>query len=664
MLALVAALAVPVPGSGSEGLFVAPSQGSAAAGAGGQGGGALSGLGESGSSWFSEPEESFLDPDTAFVAGGYAASDEELRVRFDVAPGYYLYRERFVFAPAPGEGFHLDPPQLPPGTIKEDEYFGEVEVYYREVEAALPLRAAGASHREVRVDVTYQGCADAGLCYPPITKTLAFDLGAAPPAGETTASLAPGAGAGESFLSRQDRVARSLAKDSVALVMLQFAFFGLLLAFTPCVLPMIPILSAIVLGQRKDEAGTPRAFALSLVYVLAMALTYSGAGVLAGLSGAGLQAFFQHPAVLVSFSGLFVALALSMFGLYRLQVPAAWQTRLSALSRRQRGGTWLGVAAMGALSALIVGPCIAPPLAGALIYIAQTGDAQLGGLALFSLAMGMGVPLLVAGTSAARFAPRAGPWMTVVERVFGVLLIGVAIYLLERIVPPWAALLMWAALLIVCAVYLGAFDRIDIAARGWRRLWKGAGLAMSVYGVLLMVGAASGGGDLLHPLEGFAAGERRTVPVAFEPVKGLDGLNAELERAAGRGQGTLLDFYADWCVSCKEMERYTFADEGVRRALSGAVLLKADVSANDESDRALLAHFGLFGPPAILFFGADGRERPRFRVMGFVEAEEFREVVERALGPPGAMISASAPDPVLSVAARGPRPPAPRERAP
>ena len=641
---MLAVLAMFVAAAGHAGEGVGPVQTSAADVLPASDDGIVSsGLRGLGLNWSSDAEEEvFLDPEEAFVAGAYAVSEDEVRIRFDIAPGYYLYRERFVFAPAPGEGFRLAPVRLPPGEIKHDEYFGEVEVYYREVEAALVPGSGFAFPREAQVVVTYQGCADAGLCYPPISKTLSVGLDAPVPGGDPRAALSFDDDAAGGFLSRQDRAARALATGTLPAVMAQFALFGLLLAFTPCVLPMVPILSAIVLGQRKQGAGGPRAFALSLVYVLAMALTYSGAGVLAGLSGAGLQAFFQHPAVIVSFSGIFVLLALSMFGFYRLEIPAAWQGAVMRLSGRQRGGTWFGVAAMGALSALIVGPCVAPPLAGALIYIARTGDAQLGGLALFSLAMGMGLPLLVAGTSAGRLAPKVGPWMQAVERVFGVLLLGVAVYLLERVLPSWTALLLWAALLIVCAVYLGAFDRIDVASAGWRRLWKGAGLAMLVYGVLLMVGAASGGGTLLHPLAGLARAPGTESPLEFRPVKGLDGLNAELERAAARTQSVMLDFSADWCVSCKEMERYTFSDATVRRALTDAVLLKADVSANDERDRALLAHFELFGPPAILFFGADGRERSRFRVIGFVEAEAFREVVERALGPPAGMISAAA----------------------
>ena len=587
-----------------------------------------------------EKDEPFLDPEAAFVVSGMA-SPEEARVRWDIAPGYYLYRERFAFAPARGEEFRIGVVELPAGERKHDAYFGEMEVYYREVEAKLPLLAQGPRRPEARVDVTYQGCADAGLCYPPITKTLVLSLGG-PLGTGVGAGLAAG-GSAEPLLPRQDRVARSLATGELPVVIAHFVLFGLLLAFTPCVLPMIPILSAIVLGQ-GEKAGPPRAFALSFVYVLAMALAYTGAGVLAGLSGAGLQAFFQHPAVIVLFSGVFVLLALSMFGFYRLEMPAAWQARLAGLSRRQRGGTWAGVAAMGALSALIVGPCIAPPLAGALIYIARTGDALLGGLALFSLGMGMGVPLLVAGVSAGRLAPVAGPWMQVVERVFGVILIGVAIYLLERVVPSWTALLLWGGLLIVVAIYMGALDHIGAAASGWRRLWKGTGLAMLVYGALLMVGAAAGGGDPLLPLKGLAARPDAGAALRFKPIKGLEGLGSELAAAGASGRSVMLELYAEWCVSCKEMEKYTFSDAEVRRALEGTLLLRADVTANDERDRALLARYELFGPPAILFFGPDGRERARFRVVGFVEAARFRRVIEDALVPGLPMVSASVSD--------------------
>ena len=402
---------------------------------------------------------------------------------------------------------------------------------------------------------------------------------------------------------------------------------------------MVPILTSIIVGQGTEQgngaAATRRAFMLSLVYVLAMALTYTVAGVLAGLFGANLAAAFQDPWIVSAFALVFVLLSFSMFGFYDLQIPTSWQAGLTALSRRQRGGTYAGVGVMGALSALIVGPCVAAPLAGVLIYIGQTGDPVLGGVALFALGMGMGVPLIVAGVSAGKLLPRAGAWMNAVKAVFGVMLLAVAIYLLERIVPESVALLLWAALFIVCAIYMGALDSLGMESGGWRRLWKGAGLVMLVYGVLLMVGVAGGGGDLFRPLKGIAlvAGEHAESELEFRQVKGIDGLNAEIGPAAARGQVVMFDYYADWCVSCKEMERFTFSDPGVQTALSDVLLLQTDVTANDALDRALLAEFGLFGPPAILFFGPDGRERRELRVVGYMNAGDFLRVVRRAVAP-------------------------------
>ena len=454
----------------------------------------------------------------------------------------------------------------------------------------------------------------------------------------------PGAGSAALVeLPEQDRVAAALMSGNRWLVILSLFGAGLLLTFTPCVLPMVPILTSIIVGQGTDRrsAGTPtrRAFMLSLVYVLAMALTYTVAGVLAGLFGANLAAAFQDPWIVSAFALVFVLLALSMFGFYDLQIPVSWQAGLAALSRRQQGGTWAGVAVMGALSALIVGPCVAAPLAGVLIYIGRTGDPVLGGVALFALGMGMGAPLMVAGVSAGKLLPKAGAWMDAVKAVFGVMLLAVAIYLLERVVPEPVGLLLWAALFIVVAIYMGALDSLTPGSGGWRRLWKGAGLVTLVYGVLVMVGVAGGGGDLFRPLEGVAlvSGERGEDELEFRPVKGVDGLTAELAPAAARGQVVMFDFYADWCVSCKEMERFTFRDPAVRSALSNVLLLQTDVTANDALDKALLAELGLFGPPAILFFGPDGRERRELRVVGFMNAGEFRRVVERATAPAGAV---------------------------
>ena len=645
-------------------------------------------------------EDEFLDPDTAFVLSATAAGPGVIEARWDIADGYYLYRDKFRFRPAEGSGATLGEAGFPKGTIKDDEYFGPMEVYYGSVLAHVPVAAAGvaaaAAGAAIDVDVTYQGCAEAGLCYPPITRTVSLLLPAAlaatgggapggggsglpafgggdeaprqsslripggdggvpgasgsptpgaagaPPGG--AAPFFPGAeGAAPVELPEQDRIAAALVSGNRWLVVLSLFGAGLLLTFTPCVLPMVPILTSIIVGQGTDRrsAGTParRAFMLSLVYVLAMALTYTVAGVLAGLFGANLAAAFQDPWIVSAFALVFVLLALSMFGFYDLQIPASWQAGLAALSRRQQGGTWAGVAVMGALSALIVGPCVAAPLAGVLIYIGQTGDPVLGGVALFALGMGMGAPLIVAGVSAGKLLPKAGAWMNAVKAVFGVMLLAVAIYLLERVVPEPVGLLLWAALFIVVAIYMGALDSLAPGSGGWRRLWKGTGLVMLVYGVLVMVGVAGGGGDLFRPLEGVAlvSGERSGSELEFRQVKGIDGLMAELEPATARGQVVMFDFYADWCVSCKEMERFTFRDPAVRAALSKVLLLQTDVTANDVPDQALLAEFGLFGPPAILFFGPDGRERRELRVVGFMNAGDFHRVVERAIAPAGSI---------------------------
>ena len=608
-------------------------------------------------------EDEFLDPDVAFVLSAEAASPGAIEARWEIARGYYLYRDKFRFRTADESEVTLGEARFPRGTIKDDEYFGMMEVYYDSVAALVPVARAAAG-AAIDVHVTYQGCAEAGLCYPPITRTVSLlvpaamaDTGAG--IGSVgTSSLSDVASGGRENgpsnarseervdgdvpgtvlgdLPEQDRIAASLMSGDRWLVILSLFGAGLLLTFTPCVLPMVPILTSIIVGQAAQQGGgaasTRRAFTLSLVYVLAMALTYTVAGVLAGLFGANLAAAFQDPWIVSAFVLVFVLLALSMFGFYDLQIPSSWQAGLAAVSHRQRGGTYAGVAVMGTLSALIVGPCVAAPLAGVLIYIGHTGDPVLGGIALFALGMGMGVPLMVAGVSAGKLLPKAGAWMTAVKAVFGVMLLAVAIYLIERVIPESVALLLWAALFIVCAIYMGALDALPPASGGWRRLWKGAGLVMLVYGVLVMVGVAGGGGDLFRPLKGIAlaSGESGEHELEFRQVKGIDGLNAELALAAARGQVVMFDYYADWCVSCKEMERFTFRDPGVQTALSTMLLLQTDVTANDAADQALLAHYGLFGPPAILFFGPDGRERRELRVIGYMNAGEFRRVVERA----------------------------------
>jgi thioredoxin:protein disulfide reductase len=485
------------------------------------------------------------------------------------------------------------------------------------------------------LQVRYQGCAQDGICYPPTTWTvqlasLAGDR-AAPVAGVASAETVAAEAAPT---SESDRLAALITGGALPAVLAVFFGFGLLLAFTPCVLPMVPILSGLIVGQ-GPEITTRRSFHLSLVFVLAMALTYTVAGVVVALLGHNLQATFQHPAVLIGFSVVFVALALAMFGFYELQMPAALQTRLATLSNRQRAGTWFGAGAMGVFSALIVGPCVAAPLAAALIVIGASGDPVRGGAALFALSLGMGAPLLAFGASAGRLLPKAGPWMTTIKNLFGILLLGVAVWMLERIVPPAGALALWAALLFLGAIFLGALDPLTPDAGPGRRVLKGLGLMGLLYGAVLLVGAAAGGGSVWQPLVGIRSGGSLTQPVAvaeFRTIKSVADLEHELARANGSGRAVLLDFYADWCIDCKRMERYTFPQPEVRAALDGAVLLKADVTANDSIDRELMNRYGIYGPPAILFFGSGGEELRGFRLLGFVPAARFAQHAREAFG--------------------------------
>jgi thiol:disulfide interchange protein DsbD len=438
-----------------------------------------------------------------------------------------------------------------------------------------------------------------------------------------------GGAAAPTPLSEQDEIAQRLINGNLFATLLAFFGFGLLLAFTPCVFPMIPILSSIIVGQ-GEKITARHGFVLSLVYVLAMAATYTAAGVVAGLFGENLQATFQNPWILSAFAAVFVLLSLSMFGFYELQMPAFIQGRLTDISNRQKGGNLGGVAVMGFLSALIVGPCVAAPLAGALIYIGQTGDAVLGGMALFALSMGMGAPLIAIGTGAGKLLPKAGPWMDAIKAVFGVLLLAVAIWMLERILPAQVTLALWAMLLILSSIYLRAMDALPVEASGWMRLWKGIGVVSLIYGVLLLIGAASGAHDPLRPLQGVLASGggganamAQAAHLPFKRIKTVADLERELAAAREVGQPVMVDFYADWCVSCKEMEKYTFADAGVQQALAGYVLLQADVTDNDEADKALLKRYNLIGPPSILFYDHSGKQRNELSLVGFKPADQF-----------------------------------------
>lgn len=572
----------------------------------------------------------FLPPDQAFRMEWQQPKADRLSLTFEIAEGYYLYRDKFAVN-ALEDSVKVGALDFPPSETKDDPEFGEVQIYRGSVALTVPLEVAPRAE-PARLQLVWQGCAEDGICYPPIKReiTLAEPAGASPaPAGladpVSTAASDAVATAPANAMDETSALAARLDTQSLPLTALWFLMAGLALALTPCVFPMVPILAGIIVGDQA-RAQPARGLWLATVYVLAMASTYALVGLLAGLFGRNLQAGFQHPAVLTGFSALFVVLALSMFGFFHLQVPAFIQNRVEAASRRQQGGRLLGVAVMGVLSAVIVGPCVAPPLAAALIYLGRSGSPVTGGVALFALGLGMGAPLLLLGASAGRWLPRAGVWMESVKHAFGVIFLGLAIWFLERVVPPATTLALWGVLLIGAAIYLGAVEPLRETASGWQRFFKGIGLSLLCYGVVLLVGAAAGANDPLRPLAPLTATRMAVAGPAdagFQAVRGPEGLAAALSAATAAGQPALLDVYADWCIECKRLERNTFAAPEVQAALAGTRLLRADVTASDGTDAALLESLGLVGPPAVLLFSPDGREHRGARLVGYEDPAQF-----------------------------------------
>jgi thioredoxin:protein disulfide reductase len=576
------------------------------------------------------PGDQFLQPDEAFRLDATADGTDRVRLNWRIADGYYLYRARIkVVTSSPTA--QLGTTQMPTGQIKNDEYFGKQEIYHHELSVLVPVARAGANPLDLPLEVTYQGCAEAGLCYPPITKNVTVHLSAhangGPGASTGGGGTLAGTGSSGSGPAEQDWFAALIRGGNPFVMLGWFYLAGLLLAFTPCVLPMVPILAGIIAGN-GEHITTARAFALSLTYVLGMALTYTLAGIAGAAAGSQVQALFQQWWVLTLFAALFVVLALSMFGAFTLQMPTAIQSRIAQLSNRQSAGTFGGVAIMGALSALIVTTCVGPALVGALLVISQTGQIARGGGALFAMSIGMGTPLLIVGASAGRLLPKAGPWMETVKKLFGVMMLSVAAWMLARVVPERAALLLWA----VPALVLGWLLWHEARGRA-ASVWavRGAGVAAGLYAMVLATGAALGGTDPLAPIPALAA---RSHALAFRPIRSVAELERAVSEARAAGRGVMVDFSADWCTSCKEMERYTFTDPRVQAALSAAVLLRADVTANDADDEALLKHFGIIGPPTIAFYDRDGEERAQYRVVGYMKAEAFAERSRAALQAP------------------------------
>ncbi len=589
----------------------------------------------------------FLDPDQAFKLHAALGSNRTVQLHWQIAKGYKLYRDKVKISVESGDA-KLRVPVLPKGVVITDPTTNEqIAIYHDGLSVAVPVLKAGGPFT---LKVEYQGCAEDGLCYPPISKSIKLDPSSQPaPAAATASALESGkpeppaaspatpavpvasSSKGSAAESDMNLAQSALSGGSLWKISLLFLGFGLLLSFTPCVLPMIPILSSIIVGE--GDVTRRRSFFMAVAYCLGMALIYTSLGVAAGLAGEGLAGALQKPWVLALFASLLFVLSLSMFDVYQLQMPASLQSRLGKVSGGQKGGSFVGVFVMGSLSALIVGPCVAAPLAGTLLYISQTRDVVIGGLALFSMAMGMSVPLLLVGLSAGSLLPKAGAWMIAVKYVFGLLLIAVAVWMVSPVLPAPAVLLAWGAFAILCAVFLGIFDKAAEKLSISGKFAKTFGLVLFAFGVLELIGAASGGKDPLEPLAGLhassaavGAGEKAADKVFFTRIKSEADLDKALQSAT---KPVMLDFYADWCVACKEMDKFTFHDPKVMGQLGNLTLLQVDVSANNDADRALMKRFGLFGPPGIVFFDKSGKEISGSRIVGLLEAKAFFDHVAK-----------------------------------
>ena len=560
-----------------------------------------------------EPQK-ILSSEQAFQWTAQIKEGDRILISWNIADGYYLYRKNSKFISATPD-ISVATPLLPIAEIKKN-YLGEnVQIYRNHIEIEIPFQRHNSTVDKLNLEIIYQGCADSGVCYMPDRKKILLELPQNSFANWRFVSLWNSL---TTLSSQQENIAASFKDHPVSFILFSFFGFGLLLAFTPCVFPMIPILSGIIVGQ-GEHITTFRAFNLSLCYVVASACAYALLGVLAGLLGKNLQIFFQKPEIIILISSLFVILACSMFGLFQLKIPSVISDRLQLAYARQQGGHLLGAGIMGLLSALAIGPCVTAPLAGALIYIGQTGNAVMGGIALFFLGLGMGLPLLVMGTSAGKLLPKSGQWMHFTQAIFGMGLLAVAVYLLERIVSPEVNNLLWAILVLIPFIYLVR-----------KRLWKIALLVTVGYVSLMAVGIITyQQRNTLELLCTVAIACEQSALLPFQPINSYQELQQMLALANNKNQWVIVDFYADWCSACKEMENSTFRDEKVRDKLSNALLLKIDVTDNKSAQQALMKQFELIGPPAVLFFGPDQRERISLRVIGYMNSSQFLAQLEQ-----------------------------------
>lgn len=583
-------------------------------------------------------DDDFLPPEKAFQLTIEPQDAETVVAHFEIAPGHYLYRDRIHFTLPEGSPVVISP-NLPQGDMKHDANFGDTVVYHHSFNAILRVAGYQAAQGPLAIKATYQGCSEKGLCYAPIKHDYTINMLDAGAAAKTaTTSNSASSDAANTSPDENSQVASILKSGRWWLVVSVFFVAGLLLSLTPCVLPMIPILSSIIVGANASNAQTKttpnraHSFNLSLTYTLGMAASYTLAGIAAGLSGQLFSNALQNPWVLGASALVFVLLALSMFGFYELALPSSLEEKLVNTSNRLKGGKMAAVFVMGALSALIVSPCVAAPLAAALLYISQTHQVVLGGVALFSLAMGMGVPLLLVGASAGAILPKTGAWMNAVRNTFGVVMLGMAIYIIGPLVPITVQMALWAPLLIIPAIFMHALDNLPPHANAWMKFFKGIGIILLLVGASLLIGALSGATSPFQPLamlNAQAATTNHSSPeLRFERIKSNADLDARL--ADTQGKLVMLDFYADWCVACKEMERLTFTDARVQDALNHVTRLQVDVTQNTADDLALLKRFGLFGPPGIVFFDAHGQALAANKIIGFENADQFIKHIPRA----------------------------------
>ncbi|MFM0218891.1 protein-disulfide reductase DsbD [Paraburkholderia caledonica] len=582
--------------------------------------------------------DDFLDPAVAFKFSA-AEKPGEVDITYKIADGYYMYRERFAFATRSGNAT-IGEPQLPAGHIKFDQTFNKnVETYRNELTIRIPVKQAAGGFD---LAVTSQGCADAGICYPPMERVYHVSGAALQPAGSAGALQSEASDTPWYERATNADYAQSLLQGGGFLTIIGLYFVaGMVLSLLPCSYPMIPILSAIIIGEGA-RVTRARGLALSLAYVIGMALVYTALGIAAALVGQSLGAWLQNPWVLGAFGVLLTVFALTLIAGFDIALPQRWQEGVSHVSAQRSGGKFAAVAGMGALSALVVGACMTAPLFAVLAFIAHTGNAVLGGTALFSMGLGLGVPLLIIGFGAGTLLPRAGAWMDSVKVLFGVVLLAAALWIVWPVLGATAAMLLSALWLLIAAASLGLFSAPLVQASIWRRLGRGIGAAFAVWAAVLLVGLAAGSSDPLRPLAVLATRGGAPVPdrvagspqnasqgdLAFQPVRSSVGLDEAVKAAA---QPAMLDFYADWCVSCKEMEKFTFSDPRVQAKLKEMNLLRADVTANNTDDQALLKRFGLFGPPGIIFFDRGGKEV--LRVVGYESADKFLRTLERASRP-------------------------------